>query len=448
MPKTKRKAKTKTLTRKPTFVRGRHLVIDKAGAPARTANVVQRAVLNPVDPNDPDAPTVRAHKDKVFFKPHADMAPSQYAVASTRLARFLGMPRVIAHNAFAKIKNVRGVVSGAVAGEPLLTVNRDKEYVIPEGTTMKEMADIAKASQLVERDGKYYDISSMVYQWVNFQDPRIQKGLSDLQLFDAISGQQDRHAGNIFINPETGEVSGIDDDLSFGRGTPVADQAEARGKYVGLPALVDQKTAERILALDPTNLPEKLYKRVTDSEALTQKEIEDAVLRFDGVRQYLRRLQKEGKLVGQNETSWGDATYQQALQDPTSSYLKRQAADLEDALQRSAANDPMYEVVGAPQLQPPPPTAATLPQPPLVMPPLPRPPWQRPTVPVRVPPITLPQLSTSLGPESPRTGEPSPSRATAARLLAAARSPRPVLPIPSAVDVDDSGDSSEDSTTQ
>jgi hypothetical protein len=445
MPKTKRKAKTKTLTRKPTFVRGRHLVIDKAGAPARTANVVQRAVLNPVDPNDPTAPKVRAHQDEVFFKPHADMAPSQYAVASTRLARFLGMPRVIAHNAFAKVHDVRGVVSGAVPGEPLLTTKRDREYPIPEHTTKQEMADIAKASQLVERDGKYYDISSMVYQWVNFQDPRIQKGLSDLQLFDAISGQQDRHAGNIFINPDTGEVSGIDDDLSFGRGTPVADQAEARGKYVGLPALVDQKTAERILALDPTNLPYRLLSRETDSRELTEKEIEDAVRRFVGVQVHLRKLQKEGKLVGQNETSWSDATYQQALQDPTSSYLKRQAADLEDALERSTANNSMYAVVGAPP--PPPLPAATMPQPPPVMPPLPRPPWQ-PTVPVRVPPITLPQPSTSLGPESPRTGEPSPSRATAARLLAAARSPRPVLPTPSAVDVDDSGDSSEDSTTQ
>ena len=48
--------------------------------------------------------------------------------------------------------------------------------------------------------------------------PRIQKGLSDLQLFDAISGQVDRHAGNIYVDPETGTVTGIDDDRAFGQG--------------------------------------------------------------------------------------------------------------------------------------------------------------------------------------------------------------------------------------
>jgi hypothetical protein len=435
MPKTKRKAKTKTLTRKATYVRGKHLVIDKAGAPARTANVVQRAVLNPVDPNDPDAPKVRASKATVFFKPHADMAPSQYAVASTRLARFLNMPNVIAHNAFAKVKNVRGVVSGAVPGSPLMTVKRELERHPPAEYDKRDIAMWVQGAQLVERDGKYYDVSSMVYEWVNFRDPRIQKGLSDLQLFDAISGQMDRHAGNIFIDPGTGEVSGIDDDLSFGSGRPVANQADASGKYVGLPALVDEETADRILALDVSDLPKELLARGNDSAVLTDKEIEDAMHRLKGVQRYLRDLKANNALVSR----WDDATYQQALGSPTSSYLGRQAADLENALQQSA-NNPMYVVHNAPPLQPPPPTAATMPQPPQVMPPLPRTPWQRPTVPVRVPPITLPQPPTSLGPESPRTGEPSPSRATAAR-LAAARSPRPT------VEVDGSGDSSEDSTT-
>jgi hypothetical protein len=440
--KNKRNAKTRTLARKATFIRGRHLVIDKAGAPARTLNVVQRAALNP---NPPTEEGGEWGSTDVFFKPHHDTdAASQYAVASTRLARFLGMPNLIARNAFAKVKNVRGVVSGAVPGEPLHTVKRDAEYTVPEGTSKREMVAIAKASQLEERDGKYYEISKYIYEWVNFRDPQIQKSLSDLQLFDAISGQTDRHAGNIFVDPKTGAVSGIDDDKSFGLGKPAAQQAEVGGrvdKYAGLPALVDKETAERILALDVTDLPKELAKRLDDSRSLTDEEIAEAMRRLKGVQRYLRDLEANGRLVGQNGTSWGDATYQQALQDPTSSYLGRQAADLEDALQRSAANDPMYEVVGAPQPQPLPPTAATMPQPPLVMPPLPRPPWQRPTAPVRVPPITLPQPSTSLGPESPRTGEPSPSRATAARRLAAARTPRPVQATLSAVEVDDSGDS-------
>ena len=439
MPKTKRTAKTKPLTRKATFVRGKHLVIDKARAPARTANVVQRAALNPVDPNDPNAPKVRAQKDEVFFKPHSlESAPSQYAVASTRLARFLDMEKVIAHNAFAKVKNVRGVVSGAAPGEPLLTTKRDTEVKPQPDWDRRDIQMWMDGAQIVERDGKYWDVSRYVYEWVNFKDPRIQKGLSDLQLFDAISGQTDRHGGNIFVNPQTGEVTGIDDDRAFGSGTPVANQKVPSGKYVGLPALVDQKTAERILALDPTNLPEELFQRENDSEVLTQKEIEDAVLRFVGVQLYLRELQKRGALVGQNGTSWDDATYQQALQAPTSSYLGRQAAALEDALQRSAANDPMYAVDGAPPPDTPPPppvapatTTPTMPAPalniPLNMPRLPpQPRWQ---------------------PRSPRMAVVSPSRAAEVRWLATTARAQAVSATPPAEDLDSSGDTSDDSTT-
>ncbi|HEY8114569.1 MAG TPA: hypothetical protein VII16_17230 [Actinomycetes bacterium] len=410
----------------------------------KTLNVVHRVALNATN-----APTVEGGawgSPDVFFKPHHDEdAVSQYAVASTRLARFLGMPEVIARNAFARVKGSSGVVSGAVPGSPLVKHKHDREMKPPKNASRQQIAAWVKHNQLEERGGKYYAMSQEIYEWIDFSVPRIQKGMSDLQLFDAITGQLDRHGGNIFIDPQTGQVSGIDDDKSFGEGMLVANQGNTGGKYAGLPALVDKDTAERILALDPTNLPEELLWRVNDSEELTEQEIEDAVRRFVGVQLHVRQLQKNGALIGQNNTSWNDATYQQALQDPTSSYLGRSAKDLDDAI-RKAANDPDFVVLNAPPPQPPqpPPTATTMPQPPQVMPPLPplpRTPWQPPTLPLRVPPITLqPQPSALLGPESPRTGEVSPSRATAAR-LAARRSPRLV------VEVDGSGDSSEDSTT-
>jgi hypothetical protein len=446
MPKTKRNAKTKTLTRKATFVRGRHLAIDKANRPDKTLNVVQRAALNKDAPGKWDTPDV-------FFKAHDDVnAASQYAVASTRLARFLSMPNLIAHNAFARIKGTPGVVSGAVPGSALAKTKWDKEYTLPENTSMQDVAHMVKNGwiQLEERGGKYYERSKEIRQWVNFKDPRIQKGLSDLQLFDAITGQTDRHAGNIFVDPKTGTVSGIDDDKSFGKGRPADDQAEP-GKvgstqvhYRALPALVDEDTAERILALDPTKLPDVLLSRVNDSKVLTDKELEDAMRRFQGVRRYLRQLKKDGALVGQNRyPSWNDATYQQALQDPTHSYLGDQALELERVIQL-AANDPEFEVVDMP-VPPPPPVAAPPPQPPPVMPPQQRP-WQPARVPLPVPSIALPpQPSTLLGPESPRT-EVSPSRATAAR-LAAAWTPRRVQATLSAVEVDGSGDPSDDSIT-
>jgi hypothetical protein len=419
--KKKRDAKTKTRARTATFVRGRHLVIDKAGAPARTLNVVQRAALNPVDPNDPDAPKVRAEKDEVFFKPHHDTnAASQYAVASTRLARFLGMPDLIAHNAFAKVHNVRGAVSGAVPGSPLFSAEKKSEYVM-DTSNKQEIAGLVRDLQLQERNGKYYRTSKEIYQWVNFKDPRIQKGMSDLQLFDAISGQVDRHGGNIFVDPKTGTVSGIDDDKSFGGGRPLASQADvsALAYYRALPALVDLETANKILDLNVSDLPNELLSRVNDSKELTDQEIEDAMWRLRRVQKYLQDLKANGRLIGQNGTSWNDATYQAALQNRGRSYLGYQAWGLEQALERSANNDPMIEILDAPPSQPPPPVAAPPPQ---VMPPPQQRPWQ---------------------PPSPgRTAVVPPSRAAEVRLAA-----RRVPPPPSAEDLDGSGDMSDDSTT-
>jgi hypothetical protein len=440
MGKKKRDAKTKTRARKATFVRGKeHLDMTTLTVMPKTLNVVRRVALNTTT-----APTVEGgawDNTDVFFKAHDDEdAASQYAVASTRLARFLGMPKVIARNAFARVKGSSGVVSGAVDGSPLVTHKHDRELKPPKNASRQQLAAWVKHNQLEERGGKYYAISKEIYEWVDFKNPRIQKGMSDLQLFDAITGQIDRHGGNIFIDPQTGQVSGIDDDKSFGEGMSVANQGNTGGKYAGLPALVDEETANRILDLDPGELPAELFAREDDSEVLTDKEIEDAMLRLARVQKHLRTLKANGALVGQNGTSWNDATYQQALQDPTSSYLGRSAKDLEDAVRKSA-RDPDFVVVGAPPSDEPPPPPITMPQPPPVMPPLPRTPWQASRLPLRVPPIALqPQPSTLLEPESPRTGEVSPSRATAAR-LAAARSPRLV------VEVDGPGDSSEDSTT-
>jgi hypothetical protein len=363
--KNKGTTKTRKLTRKATFVRGKHLTIDRTGAPTRTLNVVKRAALNK------DAPPMRAAqvggKPTVFFKPHhREDAASQYAVASTRLARFLGMDKIIAHNAFAKVHNVFGAVSGAVPGSPLYSEEKNKEVQLTETNYSKQdIQDWLRAGQREERNGKYYEVSKQIYQWVDFKDPRIQKGMSDLQLFDAISGQVDRHAGNIYVDPTTGEVSGIDDDKSFGQGVAAAHQANSNipGRYYrGLPALVDQGTAERILALDPTQLPEMLSARDTDSVPLSDDEIAEAVRRFNGVKQHLRDLQKRGDLIGQNGTSWNQATYDQARAAPTSSYLGFQAEFLENVIPLSA-NDPKYVILDAP---PPPPPAP--PPPPVPVP--------------------------------------------------------------------------------
>ena len=193
----------------------------------------------------------------VFFKRHSDDAPSQYAVASTRLARFLGMPDVIAHNAFARIKDVEGAVSGRVPGQPLVSFefkgrrNFGPGYRAGPTPRSGEGRGAGQAGQQATTRGP-----AAVHQWVDYAEPGIQKGLSDLQLFDAISGQVDRHAGNIYVDAETGTVTGIDDDRAFGQGQNARDVAGQRKEqhYRGLPELVDAATADEILARDPDDL--------------------------------------------------------------------------------------------------------------------------------------------------------------------------------------------------
>jgi hypothetical protein len=425
--KNKHDGKTKKRTRTATFIRGkRHLDLAALAVMPRTANVVHRAALNQNAPFVRGAPTV-------YFKPHDDeQAPSQYAVASTRLARFLKMPNVIAHNAFARVKGSPGVVSGEVPGAPFVKHKKDAELPSPpKNASKKELAEWMRHFQAEERDGKYYTMSGEIYRWINFRDPRIQKGLFDLQLFDAISGQDDRHGANIYIDPQTGQVSGIDDDWSFGKGVPVAKQGEPGTKYVGLPALVDEGTAEQILALDPQDLREELLARVNDSKELSDKEIDDARLRLEGVQDHLRKLKAQGLLV----KTWDDATYQQAIQNPRNSYLGRGVADLERATRGAAANDPTYEVVNMPPTLPPAlppiPTATTTTttsttQPPPSLTPQPPPPTMPPlgTLPPQ-PSTSTPSPRPTSPPAPPTTplGPPTPSRAAAIR-LAATRRPR------------------------
>jgi len=306
----------------------------------------------------------------VFFKRRSNDAPPQYAVASTRLARFLGMPDVIAHNAFARIKDVEGAVSGRVPGKPLVSSEYKTRRNFGPGYSGRDMDQLAKSEGSIKRGNAYYKKTAAVHQWVDYADPRIQKGLSDLQLFDAISGQVDRHAGNIYIDAETGTVTGIDDDRAFGQGQnarDVAGQQKAQ-HYRGLPELVDAATADEILDRNPDDLREELARRDNDLSALTDAEIDDAVLRLETVQAHLRDLKTRGKLV----TTWNDDTYRQQGHSSDGSYLGRQVEILADAFTGRLAEKGTYlehklRVTGTPKgvvpTVPDPPSEATPPAP-------------------------------------------------------------------------------------
>jgi hypothetical protein len=323
-----------------TFVQDSDLAWGRAKKQTGTQNPVTRTKLR-----SGGAPPVVSTDRTVFFKRHDNAdAPSQYSVASTRTARFLGMPTVIAHNAFARIKGVPGVVSGRVPGKPLQTSEFEAERAVPADYSAQDIQDWMKGSQIVKRGGRYYETSAFVYQYADLTDPQIQKGFSDLQLFDAITGQVDRHGGNVYIDPQTGAVTGIDDDRSFGVGRKSDDLAVPGGKYLGLPELVDKTTANRILNLSPNDLAEVLRPYSTDGRKLTAAEITDARRRLVAVQTHLQGLKNDGRLV----TTWDDATYQEALRQPGTSYLGRHAADLADGLAGNPLGGIPRKVVGAP----------------------------------------------------------------------------------------------------
>jgi hypothetical protein len=310
-----------TRDRAATFVQDSDLSSGKGTTMSGTANTVTRAKLK--SGRDPIVGDDRT----VFFKAHdATYSPSQYAVAATRMAEFLRMPRLIAHNAFGRIQGKQGVVSGRVPGKPLISSEHLTERQVPEGYDKRDIAAWVQNAQLIKRNGKYYSRSAMLHEWLNLADPAIQKGLSDLQLFDALTGQRDRHGGNIYVDPDTGAVTGIDDDQSFGRGQPPSAIAERTGKYLGLPELVDRNTAQQILAVHPNSLAAALRSQPSDGRALSTKEITQARERLLAVQEHLRGLERDGRLV----TTWNDATYAQALQQPDRSYLGRHAADIND----------------------------------------------------------------------------------------------------------------------
>jgi hypothetical protein len=398
-----------------TFVQTDDLSGGKATKLSGTANAVTRAKLKSGRP-----PIVGTDRT-VFFKAHNMEAPSQYAVASTRLARFVGMPTVIAHNAFARIKGVEGVVSGKVPGVALMTPEFATETKVPKGTTSVD--DWMRKNNVVKRKGKYYARSAMTFPRVDLENPVVQKGLSDLQLFDALSGQADRHGGNIYVDPVTGEVTGIDDDWSFGEGQR-ADDVEGlkfkKSHYLGLPKLVDADTAESILAADPDGLAQELARRATDTEPLTPKHINDARRRLETVQAYLQGLKDRGELV----TDWDDATYGRAAGNPGGSYLGRQAEMLAHAEAGTVpeGHDPGLPYVAVGPTVPPRATPATQPPPVTapVMPAMPATPWRptaRPQGPASrnllgQPRFQPPQVFPPLPPDPPPPG-PGPTRSRA-----------------------------------
>lgn len=148
---------------------------------------------------------------------------------------------------------------------------------------------------------------------IDYTHPQVQKGLFDLEAQDYITGQIDRHGGNIFIDPHTNEVRGIDNDLAF----PVVErsamvkQGDVANKAVAtLPMFVHEETAAKIKALSPADLRKQLegIEPPPGVARLEPAAIDGACKRLVELQDHIGQLEAKGALIKEFNAD----TYKQA----------------------------------------------------------------------------------------------------------------------------------------
>lgn len=207
------------------------------------------------------------------------------SVASSRLDRFLGV-NVLAEEQFYEGPH-KGFelgfnVSGSVPGDEIL------------------------------------DAKTMTRTVVDYSNPETQRTMSDLHVMDYLTGQTDRHAGNIVVDPATGRAKGIDNDQAFANPAN-EDQGRAQGiKMSNIPDLIDEATANKILSHKSKHIRSLLAGGKDDPERLTSEEVEAAVGRFKRLKTHLKSLKQPqaGGPAGLHrivpEGGWGTDTFDHA----------------------------------------------------------------------------------------------------------------------------------------
>jgi hypothetical protein len=137
---------------------------------------------------------------------------------------------------------------------------------------------------------------------IEYHNPAVQKGLYDLQAQDYITGQIDRHTGNIFVDPHNGQVTGIDNDMAFPTvnrkdmlNSPGVDVKAVRG----MPQFLHSDTADKIEALSPQALRTALQS-IQPPDGVAHMEpaaIEGAVERLQELQTEIKAMRKEGRVV-------------------------------------------------------------------------------------------------------------------------------------------------------
>jgi hypothetical protein len=234
------------------------------------------------------------------------------AVTSSRVDKLLGTD-VLTDERFATHGGVTGVTSMMAEGQ---AIRSDRRVKIGNGS-----------------------LNEQTYLDVDARGPEFQRSMADLQVNDYLTGQVDRHSGNMFFDPKSGRVRGIDNDLAFGdlfNENFTSDDAQMAKHVKNLPTHIDAETAERILAIDPLDYFSMLEGVEDDPERLTGAEAVGSMDRLLALQEHVEKLlaKKDGADVDVDGTivdEWNDETYDEQLGGEADSYLKRTVGEIEDA---------------------------------------------------------------------------------------------------------------------
>ncbi|HEX2980294.1 MAG TPA: DUF4157 domain-containing protein [Anaerolineaceae bacterium] len=309
-----------------------------------------------------------------YMKPDTANDPQMGArsVLSSDINDSLGLDS-LSHEDFVNYgKGKVGAESSEVPGTTVTDNRFDTEITKKEydlGAKMDPGKYKVKKTGLFSR--KYYKVSGTQFNTHDFTRPQTQQDLANLQLQDAITGQNDRHGGNIRIDPATGRAKGYDNDLvDIGHdttlqkmknlhkptdGTPFTNEMRAKrdaarqmaeahidstwGKKVGLPSHIDEASATRLQGMKSRAFIADLQRRNPENmRRMTPEQIEELRQRYSVVRRYAKRGLAGGPkgptIVRGGTGGWNQQTYDAQV----GQYAGKQGFDYHSYLQRSVHN--------------------------------------------------------------------------------------------------------------
>lgn len=234
-------------------------------------------------------------------------------VATSRVAALLGLGNLVAESQTAEItdESTGQTMRGNVMKKSRYTTS-GAEY------RGKHMMKIEKNDAKAFGEGREIDMSLNMNVTGGFQ-----RDMCNLQVLDAICGQQDRHENNFFVgsvgkndDQKLSGVQGIDNDGAFGMGDNSLKQrpeGHAAAIYdkngnMSIP-FMDKNLAQRIELLDPETI------RFALKDLLTDDEINATIRRLDKTRNAIERQRMEDPSRLLEDDEWNDDTAQRLIDD-------------------------------------------------------------------------------------------------------------------------------------